>query len=47
VWVYNSIGVKVMQKEFSAGEHLFNLSKLSTGTYYIKAKDDVVLFVIQ
>jgi hypothetical protein len=47
VQIYNSIGLKVMQKEFSAGEHLFNLLKLSTGTYYIKANDDVVLFVIQ
>ncbi|HKB44726.1 MAG TPA: T9SS type A sorting domain-containing protein [Chitinophagaceae bacterium] len=47
VWVYNSIGVKLMQKELPAGEHLFNLSLLSRGTYYMKVKDDAVLFVIQ
>ena len=47
VWVYNSIGVKLMQKELPAGEHLFSLSQLSKGTYYMKIKDDAVLFVIQ
>ena len=47
VWVYNIIGEKLIQKEFPAGEHLFNLSQLSRGTYYIKVKDDAVLFVIQ
>jgi hypothetical protein len=47
VQVYNSTGVKVMQKEFPSGEHLFNLSQLSKGTYYMKAKDDAALFVIQ
>lgn len=47
VLFYNSTGVKVMQKEFSAGEHLVSLSQLSKGTYYMKIKDDAVLFVIQ
>jgi hypothetical protein len=47
VRVYNSIGVKLMQKELPAGEHLFNLSQLSRGTYYVKIKDESVLFVIQ
>jgi Secretion system C-terminal sorting domain len=47
VGVYNSIGIKLMQKEFTAGEHLFKLSQLSKGTYYMKVKDEAVLFVIQ
>ena len=47
VCVYNSIGVKLIHKEFPAGEHQFNLSQLSKGTYYLKVKDDAVLFVIQ
>jgi hypothetical protein len=47
VRVYNSIGVKLIQKELPAGEHLFNLSQLSRGTYYMKVKDDAILFVIQ
>jgi len=29
VWIYNSIGVKMMRKDFPAGEHLLNLSQLS------------------
>ncbi|HYM93033.1 MAG TPA: T9SS type A sorting domain-containing protein, partial [Chitinophagaceae bacterium] len=45
--VYNNIGAKMMEREFSAGEHLFNVSLLSKGTYFMKAKDEVVLFVIQ
>ena len=47
VSVYNSIGAKLIQKGLPAGEHLFNLSQLSKGTYYMKVKDDAALFVIQ
>jgi hypothetical protein len=47
VWVYNTIGEKLIQKEFPAGEHLFNLSQLARGTYFMKVKEDAVLFVIQ
>jgi len=36
-----------MQKEFTTGEHLFKLPQLSKGTYYVKAKNEAVLFVIR
>lgn len=47
VKVYNSIGAIVVQKEFSAGDHLFNVSALPKGIYCMKIKNDTVLFVIQ
>ncbi len=47
VWVYNCVGVKMMGKEFTAGDHQFNLSQFAKGTYYMKVKDNVVTFVIQ
>jgi Secretion system C-terminal sorting domain len=47
VEVYNNVGAKVMQKNFPAGKHLFILSQLSKGTYYIKVKEEGIFFVIQ
>lgn len=47
VTVYNSTGTKILQKELSVGTHPFNLSQLAKGTYYIKAKNDAILFVIE
>jgi len=47
VQVYSIVGVKLLQKEFSAGEHLLNVSQLSRGTYYLKAKNEAVMFIIQ
>jgi hypothetical protein len=45
--LYNSIGVKIMEKEFTSGEHSINVSALARGTYFMKSKDAVVSFVIQ
>jgi hypothetical protein len=47
VGVYNSIGAKLIEREFPAGDHPFNLSPLPKGTYYMKVKEEAVLFVIQ
>ncbi|MBI5857326.1 MAG: T9SS type A sorting domain-containing protein [Sphingobacteriales bacterium] len=45
--VYNTDGTKLLEKQFSAGAHLFSLLKLPAGTYYLKVKDVGTLFVIQ
>jgi len=47
VKIYNSVGVKVMQKEFSAGENQLKISQLPKGNYYVITKDDAAVMVIQ
>ncbi len=47
VKVYSSIGTRLMQKEFTAGDHLLNLASFPKGTYYMKINNDPILFVIQ
>ena len=47
VAIYNSNGVKVLQKNLAAGEQPLLVSQLSKGTYYMKVKDEGLLFVIQ
>jgi len=44
--VYNMLGVKLMERKFSAGEHTIALSQLSKGSYYLRTKDDSVLLII-
>ena len=47
VSVYNSAGVKLMQKQFPAGASAFDLALLPKGTYFLKTQTDAVLFIIQ
>jgi len=44
--VYNMLGVKLMEKEFSAGEHRITLSQLTKGSYYLRTKDNSVQLII-
>jgi len=44
--VYNMLGVKLIERKFSAGEHTIALSQLSKGSYYLRTKDDSVLLII-
>ena len=47
VSVYNSAGVKLMQKQFPAGASSFDLTVLPRGIYFLKTHKDAVLFIIQ
>ncbi len=47
VKIYNSAGIKLVEKEFSAGEHQLSLSLLPKGNYYLQTKDKAAMIVIQ
>lgn len=47
VIIYNSNGIKILQKELPAGSSLVNVSQYPKGTYYIKTSEGRIAFVIQ
>ena len=45
--IYNSVGTKMMEKEFSSGGNQLKISQLPKGTYYVKTKDSAAVMIIQ
>lgn len=47
VTLFNSTGIKMLQKELPSGSSLLNVSKFAKGTYYIKTSEGGATFIIQ
>jgi hypothetical protein len=45
--IYNSVGIKLRENVFSAGNHPIGLSQFAKGIYLVKANNDAALLVIQ
>jgi Secretion system C-terminal sorting domain len=45
--IYSSVGTLVMKRNIAAGDHRLDLSFLANGTYYIRVKNESVLFLLR